>query len=445
MTIQAIHKKIIFSLIINAGALFANNTLPQNTPYKNTFNKTESASRAPKQCSTGPGGIPIMPQSDLFPNDVTPEMAQVIIEEQPSIARKLKSLEDPESDEKPSEILLLGEPGVGKTAIAAAIAIVLNRKTVFLKSGSLAGNEMQNSGIIAIETKLGVILTDMKKCNDSYTVIIDELAPLTAAFKDDNHPHLQAPISHLWLTLDELRRTGRVLVVATANEENDIPDQIRSRAKRNTFYISEITPRYREKTLHLLLKNKHTLSDDEIKKLSDKMAKQGYNIREMQDIVLDAFEVAYHRGIKKINKGCADRAFEVYVKRNTKGWVESFNNYCKKHKTTIENICKISLALGGTAWGWTYLGPYVVTFLKSAAATKTGVLIISTSKIVAGTMAAKTVEASGALICIGLYKGLKVYIDKPVIDAIMEAREVSEEEAKEIMLRSVKKMAGEEQ
>lgn len=444
MTKRAVQRGMIFLFVMSASVLLGNGTSPGDAPYKNIFNKKdESASRAPEPCQEGPDGICLMPQSDPFPNEVTSEMAEVIMQEYPMIARAVKKLHDSDAEDKPTEIFLMGKPGVGKTTMAAAIALTLKRKTIFLKSTSLAGNEMQNSGIEAIKKLIGVVFKDMQTCDDNYVIIIDELAPLTAAFKDDRHPHMQLPITHLWLTLDDLRRTGRVLVIATANEERDIPDQIRSRAKRNTFEIKDMTPIYRQKTLQMLLKNRHTLSDEEVKKLSERMHKQGYNVREMQDVVLDAFDLAYHKGIKNVDKSCANRAFEVYVKRNTKGWVDSFNDFCDKNRQVLTNLGQMSLVFTGVVVAGPIVAPYVITFVKDAAATQAGVLIVSATKLAAGTTV-QMLLASPGVILLGCYKGAEVYVERSLIEAFAEIRDIPIEEAREAFFESVSQMSGAE-
>lgn len=199
--------------------------------------------------------------------EIPEEIVEDIMHEYPEIAKRIEALQDEDMDAVfiPKTLLLAGKPGCGKTTIAVAIAQVLNRKVAFFEATSLVGDAYQNSGVNYLEAKLDKIICDIEKNpQDKYVVIIDEVMRLAENHKSDRAEERNTA-TKLWLIMDKYKRSNRVFFIATANEIDDLPEQIKSRfSEHNIIEVKMPTADYRKKILLNCLGNNHKLTKDEL-------------------------------------------------------------------------------------------------------------------------------------------------------------------------------------
>ncbi len=311
------------------------------------------------QIKKGPGGIRLTAHSDPFPSDVSPEIVACILRQHPNIEKLVKLLKakekniDPEAKKAiPTEVLLVGEPGVGKTTIAAAIALTFKYKVAFFHASSLAGNRYQNSGIEFIDEKLRQMIKDAEQNNEQYVVIIDELSNLTSRYENKHNKDSQAAISHLWGTFDAFRDSGRFLVIATANDLKDIPSTIRSRFERNHFKIEKPNKEYIKEILLIALNKSHNLSNDDIASTANDMA--GLTNRQIVERIKEAKANAIIRDAEHflVTKEDIKKADEELTKRNQKTKKEWLEETTKENEvyinTTKDALYVVSSIVGIT-------------------------------------------------------------------------------------------------
>lgn len=278
----------------------------------------------------------LLPGSEELPAQVTPEVIQLIVKHNQRIATILKLINDPQAPPTAHSqaLLLIGEPGVGKTTIAAALALASHRKMAFVSGAQLAGNQYQNSGIQAVDEKIGIIKKDMQTSTSNYIVVIDEITALTKSHKDNGQGH--ATTTHLWITLDHLLASNRVIVVATANTVDDIPEALKSRFGTNIITIESPNTAFRKDlTLHTLGTH-HNLTNKEIHAVAS--ATEGCTIRSLIYILKEAINSAYaERASNTVSYKDIEAAINTHIHKHNMVTQAAISTYqfFDKHKKAI--------------------------------------------------------------------------------------------------------------
>ena len=356
MQSSAVHHMFLL-LITSISLCHAEQQAPKGKPRK------PFAQGAPKneQTKEGPEGIRLTAHSDPFPSKVSPEMVECILRQHPKIEHliqllkaKEKNLPPQAQSAIPTEMLLVGEPGVGKTTIAAAIALTLKHKVAFFHASSLAGNQFQNSGIKCIDEKLRHMIKEAEQSKEPYVIIIDELANLTSRYENEHNKESQAAISHLWSTFDAFRDSGHFLVIATANELKDIPSTIRSRFERNHFKIEKPNEEYRKEILKITLQDCSNITEDELSSLAKKL--NGMSNRQIIERINEAKAKALMSGAEHflVTKKHIEDAHDELNNRNKQPIKERMEETYKKNQTFVSmvrdavaiGVCTVGIIVG---------------------------------------------------------------------------------------------------
>ncbi|MEX0940672.1 MAG: ATP-binding protein [Candidatus Babeliales bacterium] len=141
----------------------------------------------------------------------------------------------------PTRILLEGPSGSGKSLLAQIIAKKAKPKTYFLK-GTAFANEYQNSGA----QNLNKLFEPLLKLNKKVAIIIDELTALGKCSSSNNNNRVDPEIiKEFWMLLDKCDEKDNILVIATANEINQLPQQIKTRFAIDSFSIDHPQKEFR--------------------------------------------------------------------------------------------------------------------------------------------------------------------------------------------------------
>jgi AAA+ superfamily predicted ATPase len=137
------------------------------------------------------------------------------------------------SDQLPRSILLLGDPGVGKSTLARGIAIKAKLPYHFIEC-SLIGNEYKNSGTKNLERIFDPIL----KSNRQEAVILDEINALTDKHGNE-HDADKNMATALWQIMDRIKNKKKFTpIIATANSNDKMPEPLKDRFATTMFSIS---------------------------------------------------------------------------------------------------------------------------------------------------------------------------------------------------------------
>ncbi len=120
----------------------------------------------------------------------------------------------------PTKLLLLGEPGVGKTTLAKAIAYATGRAYYFVNASDLL-NCYQNSGRENIKQIIDDILpryphNSSGKC----VIIIGELDELTESYFNPRDPNTGSAKA-LWTALDKCAENKNIFFIGTSNRKKE--------------------------------------------------------------------------------------------------------------------------------------------------------------------------------------------------------------------------------
>ena len=180
-------------------------------------------------------------------------------------------------------LLLVGDPGVGKTTLAQAIAMQTNRPCFIIRAPSLA-NQYQFSG----EQNLISAISPLFDINEPCIVIIDEIDALKQ-YKGDRNNQDASPANTLCNLLDDAEDHPNIVFIATTNKLKQLPEDLKSRFSAIiTLQLPDKIARERIILYHLdqLKKSYPAIEIDEatIKLLAAKTA--GFSARELKAMVI---------------------------------------------------------------------------------------------------------------------------------------------------------------
>jgi SpoVK/Ycf46/Vps4 family AAA+-type ATPase len=222
-------------------------------------------------------------------NEIDPFLVDEVIRNCPlklqKIVRNLKAKNNgfPKRGRIPKSIILLGEPGVGKSTLAQAIAVYCSSKATFVKLTDIH-DKFKDSG----SHNLCEIFRSIRHETDPHIIILDEIQCLV---KKRNHNEKDEDAAKtLWSALDEIERKSNIMVIGTANKIKNLPQQLRNRLSTSTFIIDFPSDETRERIIRYYLSVmpnhiKLKISDSEIKQLIKNT--KGLGARDLQKIIED--------------------------------------------------------------------------------------------------------------------------------------------------------------
>jgi AAA+ superfamily predicted ATPase len=262
-------------------------------------------------------------------SEMSDEFAHMIVNYAPCEIKKIvaKIKKPVSSNYMPTRLLLLGQPGTGKTTLAKAIAITTKRRYRFEKAPSLL-DQYKNSAI----QNLDVLFKSLFKSKQDCVLILDEFDVITDLFKTDKHD--KEAVDQFWQLLDDCSLKKNVLFIGTTNKSYyDFPGQIQTRFIKHRHVVTLTHPSliYREQLIRHYLKNvSHELSDKFIKALAKQsMSKSN---RELEMLMHEVIGDAELRGDDQLV--LVEEDFEQDLK-NWNNWRDWFSNFYQKMKPRI--------------------------------------------------------------------------------------------------------------
>lgn len=208
-------------------------------------------------------------------HNLNPELIDHIIQtSSPALQRIIKNLKNKKENNGeieryiPGKIILLGDPGTGKSSLALAIALYCNIPYTFIELNNIH-NEYKDSGPSTINR----ICAEVVNYQELHIVILDELQSLVRK-RNSNDFDISAAQA-LWSALDNFEENPNIVVIGTANEISDLPKQLLSRIADALFIIERPSKEIRECIIqyYFSIMPKHIyvdFNDNEIKQIIKK-------------------------------------------------------------------------------------------------------------------------------------------------------------------------------
>ena len=156
------------------------------------------------------------------------------------VKKIVKKLNDPETETPPRILLLIGEPGTGKTTLGPAIASQTNRPCYLVKCSKLL-TIYQNSGKQNLSELANAILQLHPTDSDGGCVVvfdeIDQLAPI-----DEKNTHKTSSKALLDF-IDDFAKNPNIFIVGTSNtKEEHLHPALTDRFRGDDGVITVKTP-----------------------------------------------------------------------------------------------------------------------------------------------------------------------------------------------------------
>jgi len=188
-----------------------------------------------------------IPNKDNFPNIIGYEDVKK------SLNRILDVIRNPEKYAKlgvriPHGLILVGEPGIGKSSLAKEFIKATNRKSYVIRKARSNGSFISNLNYIF----------NKAKCNTPSIIFLDDID----RFSDTNHENTNSDEYIAIQSLIDSVADYDVFIIATANDIDCLPNSL-LRAGRfdNKFSLKVPTGKEAEQIIEYYLKNKNVAQD----------------------------------------------------------------------------------------------------------------------------------------------------------------------------------------
>jgi SpoVK/Ycf46/Vps4 family AAA+-type ATPase len=153
-------------------------------------------------------------------------------------------------DGLPKLIILLGEPGVGKSKLSKAIAQHLKFGIKFINAAQL-GNEFRKSSEKDFARIFASLISELHNAKKPMFVVFDELQTLTAGHQDTGHSSEANVAVAFWQLVDKCADEENIYIIGTLNNEKDLPAALIRRAQKVTIPRPDAQARKTILTYHL--------------------------------------------------------------------------------------------------------------------------------------------------------------------------------------------------
>ncbi len=158
-----------------------------------------------------------------------------------------------------NKFLLYGPPGVGKSSLAKAFADYCDIPRQFIVAASLL-NQYQHSGQQNLRQLFDRLIA--KRSKNLHVIIFDEFSSVINTDEKTGKNNEEQMLSVLLNILDRLDNHKNIIFIATTNDVEVLPPQIKDRFSGSLFKIPNFNDKRREKFFHHR-KNKRVKNDFE--------------------------------------------------------------------------------------------------------------------------------------------------------------------------------------